>query len=51
MNKYTVSTFYAGMTGYVVCKDGVEVYHGYSVDEIIDRFEIHPDEMEERKCQ
>ncbi len=49
MDKYTLRTFYAGMTGYIVYKNGVEVYHGYSVDEIIDRFGIHPDEMEEMK--
>lgn len=46
-DKFTVHTFYAGMTGYVVFQNGTEVYHGYSVDEIIDRFGIHPDDMEE----
>lgn len=47
-DNYAVSTFYAGMTGYVVYKNGAEVYHGYSVDEIIERFGIHPDDMEVR---
>lgn len=45
--EYKVHTFYAGMTGYVVYKNGVEVYHGYSADEILNRFGIHPDDMEE----
>lgn len=44
---YKVHTFYAGMTGYVVYKDGVEVYHGYSADEIANRFGVHPNDMEE----
>lgn len=44
---YKVHTFYAGMTGYIVYKDGIEVYFGYSPDEIIERFGVHPDEMEE----
>ena len=44
---YKIHTFYAGMTGYVVYKDGVEVYHGYSSDEIIRMFRVHPDDMEE----
>ena len=42
--RYTVHTFYAGMTGYVVEKDGKEVYNGYSVDEIIERFGFNPNE-------
>lgn len=44
INGYTVRTFYAGMTGYVIEKDGQEVYCGYSVDEIIDRFGFNPNE-------
>ena len=44
---YTVHTFYAGMTGYVVFANGVEVYHGYSADEIVKRFGVHPNDMEE----
>ena len=43
---FTVHTFYAGMTGYVVYKNGAEVYHGFSADEILARFGIHPDDME-----
>ena len=46
-DKFTVHTFYAGMTGYVVFKNGIEVYHGYSATEILDRFGIHPDDMKE----
>lgn len=44
MVHYTVSTYYAGMTGYVVEKDGVEVYNGFSVSEVIERFGFNPDE-------
>ena len=47
MANYTVHTFYAGMTGYVIYLDGVEVYHGYSVSEIIDRFGVHPNDIAE----
>ena len=47
-NRYSVHTFYAGMVGYVVYKDGIEVYNGYSTDEIIERFGVHPDDMEVR---
>ena len=45
-DNFTVHTFYAGMTGYVVYKNGAEVYHGFSADEILARFGIHPDDME-----
>lgn len=45
-DNYSVHTFYAGLVGYVVYKNGVEVYHGYSADEIVERFGIHPDDME-----
>jgi hypothetical protein len=45
--EYKVHTFYAGVTGYVVYVDGVEVYYGHSSDEIVERFGIHPDDMEE----
>lgn len=45
-SRYSVHTFYAGMVGYVVYKDGVEVYSGYSTDEIVERFGVHPDAME-----
>lgn len=44
---YTVRTFYDGMTGYVVEKNGVEVYNGFSVDEIIERFGFNPNEVTE----
>ena len=36
------------MVGYVVYKDGIEVYNGYSTDEIVERFGVHPDDMEVR---
>lgn len=47
MKTYKVHTFYSGMVGYVVYENGKEVYCGYSCDEIINRFGIHPDDMEE----
>lgn len=47
VDHYTVSTFYAGMTGYVVKKNGVEVYNGFSADEIIERFGFNPNEVTE----
>lgn len=47
MDHYTVETFYAGMTGYVVKKNGEEVYNGFSVDEIIERFGFNPNEVTE----
>lgn len=47
VDHYTVRTFYAGMTGYVVEKNGVEVYNGFSVDEIIERFGFNPNEVTE----
>lgn len=34
---YTITTYYEGMTCYHVEKDGKEIYHGFSVDEIIER--------------
>ena len=45
INGYTVTTFYAGMTCYVIKKDGQEVYCGCSVDEIINRFGFNPNEV------
>lgn len=44
INGYTVKTFYAGMTGYSIWKDGKEVYFGYSVSEVIKRFGFNPNE-------
>ena len=44
-NGYTVRTFYAGIVGYVIEKDVKEVYFGYSVDEIIERFGFNPNRI------
>ena len=46
---YEVYIGYAGMTYYVVYKDGKEVYYGFSVDEIVERFGIHIDNMKRIK--
>lgn len=43
-NGYIVKTFYAGMTCYVVEKDGQVVYNGCSVSEIIELFGFNPNE-------
>lgn len=43
INGYEVITGYAGMTYYLIRKNGKEVYFGYSVDEIIERFGFNPD--------
>lgn len=44
INGYIIKTFYAGMTGYSIWKDGVEVYFGYSTSEVIERFGFNPNE-------
>lgn len=44
INGYTVKTFYAGMIGYSIWKDGVEVYNGYSPSEVIERFGFNPNQ-------
>ena len=36
---------YAGMTYYVVYKDGTEVYYGFSESEILNRFGVAVDNM------
>lgn len=43
-NGYIVKTFNAGMTGYSIWKDGVEVYFGYSPSEVIERLGFNPNE-------
>lgn len=43
--EYEIRTFYAGMSGYSITKDGVEVYNGFSTDEVIDRFGFNPYEV------
>ena len=43
---YTVHIGYAGMTYYVVYKDGKVVYYGFSESEIVDAFGIAVDDME-----
>lgn len=43
---YTVHIGYAGMTYYVVYRNGEEVYNGFSETEIMDRFGIAVDDME-----
>lgn len=37
---------YAGMTYYAVYREGVEVYYGFSEEEIFDRFGVAVDDME-----
>lgn len=43
---FTVHIGYAGMTYYVVYKDGKEVYYGFSEAEIVERFGVSVDDME-----
>lgn len=42
---YEVHIGYAGMTYYVVYKNGEEVYTGYSESEIFERFGVKVDDM------
>lgn len=42
---YEVYIFYAGITNYVVYKDGKEVYFGWSADEIHREFGVSVDDM------
>ena len=44
-NGYVISIFYAGLTTYVIEKDGNELYYGWSVDDIIERFGFNPTEI------
>ena len=46
---YEVYIGYAGMTYYVVYRDGKEVYYGFSEDEIIELFGISVYDMKRRK--
>ena len=39
---YIIESWYEGMTAYHAEKDGVEVYHGYSLDELIKRIGFNP---------
>lgn len=42
---FTIHIGYAGMTYYVVYKDGKEAYNGFSEAEIVERFGISVDSM------
>lgn len=44
-NGYQIFTSYQGMTAYLIKKDGKEVYFGFSVTEIIERFGFNPNEI------
>lgn len=45
---YEVNITYAGINQYQVFKDGKEVYFGWSCDEILKEFGVHPNDMKRR---
>ena len=45
---YEVNITYAGIDQYQVFKDGKEVYFGWSCDEILKKFGVHPNDMKRR---
>lgn len=45
INNYVVESFYCGMTQYVVSKNGIELYNGFSLNEIIERFGFNIDDL------
>lgn len=44
-NEYEIHFWYAGMDGCTILKNGVEVYHGFSADEVLERFGFNPWEV------
>ena len=46
---YTIKITYAGINQYQVFKDGKEVYFGWSCDEILKNFGVHPYDMKDHK--
>lgn len=46
-NNYEIKITYAGINQYQVFKDGKEVYFGWSCDEILKKFGVHPYDMKE----
>lgn len=44
-NEYEIHFWYAGMEGCTILKNGVEVYHGFSADEVLERFGFNPWEV------